>query len=133
LSDWQTVTILNAFERPATEERLKAIGPTNASPPALQRALAAEDFASLPAPGPRDWFAVHPELARPLWSFGGATEPPGRTATHHLLAAAGKFEPAGWAHAAVQQVAEPVSSFVYRSFHEPVEYPPRKSSGKKAF
>jgi len=85
-----------AFERPATEERLKAIGPTNASPPALQRALATEDFASLPAPGPRDWLAVHPELARPLWRFGGATEPPGRTATHHLLAAAGKFEPAGW-------------------------------------
>jgi hypothetical protein len=32
---------------------------------------------------------------------------------------------------AVEQVAEPVSSFVYRSFHEPVEWfhPPRTSSG----
>jgi hypothetical protein len=106
------------FERPPTEEQLKAIGPTNASPPALQRALATEDFASLPAPGPRDWLTVHPELARPLWRFSGATEPPGGTATHHLLAAAGKFEPAGWVHAALQEAAEPVSSFVYQSFHE---------------
>jgi hypothetical protein len=34
---------------------------------------------------------------------------------------------------AVQPVAEPVSSFVYRSFHEPVEWfhPPRTSSGKQ--
>ena len=107
-----------AFERPATEERLKAIGPTNASP----RALATEDSASLPAPGPRDWLAVHPELARPLWRFDGATEPPGQTATHHLLAAAGKFEAAGWVHAALQEAAEPESSFVYRSFREPVEW-----------
>jgi hypothetical protein len=34
-------------ERPAMEEQLKAIGPTNALPPALQRALATEDFAPL--------------------------------------------------------------------------------------
>jgi len=37
-----------------------------------------------------------------------------------------------WTSAA-EQVAEPVSSFVYRSFHEPVEWlhPPRTSSGKQ--
>jgi archaemetzincin len=49
------------FKQPATEERLKAIGPANALPPPLQRALAIEDFAPLPAPGPHDWLAVHPE------------------------------------------------------------------------
>jgi hypothetical protein len=46
-----------AFERPATEERLKAIGPTNALPPALQRALATEDFA--PLQGRTNGFSPH--------------------------------------------------------------------------
>src|SRR5258708_28335504 len=50
-----------ASERPETEEWLKAIGPVNGLPPALQRALATEDFTPLPAPGPQDWLAVHPE------------------------------------------------------------------------
>ena len=106
-----------AFERPATEERLKAIGPTNASPPALQRAGHRRFRVAY-----RSWSAGLARRAsrtgKTFVGFGGATEPPGRTATHHLLAAAGKFEPAGWVHAALQEAAEPVSSFVYQSFHE---------------
>ena len=58
-----------ASERLETEERLKAVGPTNALPPALQRALATEDFAPLPAPGPQDWLAVHPEPGQTFEEF----------------------------------------------------------------
>jgi len=58
-----------ASERSETEERLKAIGPINGLPPALQRALATEDFAPLPAPGPQDWLAVHPEPGQTFEEF----------------------------------------------------------------
>ena len=59
----------NEFKPPATEERLKAIGSTNALPPALQRTLDIKDFASLPAPGPLDWLAVHPEPGETFEEF----------------------------------------------------------------
>ena len=58
-----------AFNRPATEERLKAIGPTNGLPPALQRALVIKDFAPLPVPSPHDWLAVHPEPGQTFEEF----------------------------------------------------------------
>ena len=58
-----------ASERPETEEWLKAIGPVNGLPPALQRALATEDFTPLPAPGPQDWLAVHPEPGQTFEEF----------------------------------------------------------------
>jgi hypothetical protein len=49
-----------AFEQPTTEERLKAIGPTDALPP-LRCALTIEDFVPLPAPRKHDWLAMHLE------------------------------------------------------------------------
>jgi len=58
-----------AFEQPTTEERLKAIGPTDALPPALQRALTIEDFVPLLAPRQQDWLAVHPEPAQAFEEF----------------------------------------------------------------
>ena len=58
-----------ASERLETEERLKAIGPVNGLPPALQRALATEDFTPLPAPGPQDWLALHPEPGQTFEEF----------------------------------------------------------------
>jgi archaemetzincin len=58
-----------AFEQPTAEERLKAIGPTDALPPALQRALTIEAFAPLPAPRQQDWLAVHPEPGQAFEEF----------------------------------------------------------------
>jgi len=58
-----------AFEQPTTEERLKAIGPTDALPRALKRALTIEGFAPLCAPRQQDWLAVHPESGQAFEEF----------------------------------------------------------------
>jgi archaemetzincin len=58
-----------AFEQPTKEERLKAIGPTDALPRALKRALTIEGFAPLCAPRKHDWLAVHPESGQAFEEF----------------------------------------------------------------
>ena len=50
------------FEPPTSGERLRAIGPTQALPESLRRALEpGDDFEPVPRPQPQDWLAVHPE------------------------------------------------------------------------
>lgn len=50
------------FEPPTLAERLKAIGATTNLPGVLKKAFdPAMDFDPIPAPGPHDWLANHPE------------------------------------------------------------------------
>lgn len=50
------------FEAPTSAERLKAIGSTADLPEALKKAFDPRaDFDPIPAPGPHDWLANHPE------------------------------------------------------------------------
>ena len=80
-----------AFEQPTTEERLKAIGPTDALPRALKRALTIEGFAPLCAPRQQDWLAVHPESGQAFEEFRRAQ--PNRPAVTVWLRWASRPEP----------------------------------------
>jgi archaemetzincin len=58
------------FQVPNREQRLRAIGATAGLSPVLQRAFdPAEDFEPVPAPGPNDWLAVHPEGGQSFEQF----------------------------------------------------------------
>lgn len=72
-----------AFEQPTREERLKAIGPTDALSPALKRALSVEGFAPLSAPRQQDWLAVHPEPGQAFEEF--RREQPNRPDAHRRI------------------------------------------------
>ncbi len=55
---------------PNQDQRLRAIGPVEGLPSVLQRALdPAEAFEPLPAPGPSDWLAAHPEPGQSFEQF----------------------------------------------------------------
>ncbi len=59
-----------SFQVPSKEQRLQAIGSTAGSSPTLQRAFdPADDFEPVPAPGPNDWLAVHPEPGQSFEQF----------------------------------------------------------------
>jgi len=59
-----------SFQVPNREQRLQAIGTTAGLSGALQRAFApADDFEPVPAPGPSDWLAVHPESGQSFEQF----------------------------------------------------------------
>jgi archaemetzincin len=58
------------FHVPSKEQRLQAIGTTARLSPALQRAFdPTTDFEPVPAPGPNDWLAVHPEPGQSFEQF----------------------------------------------------------------
>jgi archaemetzincin len=58
------------FQVPSKEQRLQAIGTTTGLSPILQRAFdPADDFEPVPAPGPNDWLAVHPESGQTYEQF----------------------------------------------------------------
>lgn len=62
-----------AFRVPSEEERRRAIGALDALPEALRRALDPGDgFSPLPAPGPSDWLANHPESGQTFEGFVAA-------------------------------------------------------------
>lgn len=53
---------MERFTPPGAQQRRSAIGATAALPPPLERAFdPANDFQPIPAPGPSDWLADHPE------------------------------------------------------------------------
>lgn len=83
------------FEPPTESERLAAIGPTAGLPPALQRALApGADFVPLPAPGPHDWLANHPEPGQTFAEFVRSRPLRPDQARHKLcLQPLGEFDP----------------------------------------
>jgi archaemetzincin len=55
---------------PNREQRLRAIGSIEGLPPVLQRAFdPAQPFEPLPAPGPSDWLAAHPEPGQSFEQF----------------------------------------------------------------
>lgn len=55
---------------PTVPPRIAAIGSTSHLSPALQRAFdPADDFEPLPAPGPHDWLANHPEAPQTFAQF----------------------------------------------------------------
>jgi len=59
-----------SFKPPTTQERLKAIGPTEGLDETLRKALqAGADFEPIPAPKPGDWLAVHPESGQTFEQF----------------------------------------------------------------
>ncbi len=58
------------FEAPSENQRLRAIGVTTGLPPTLHKALEpGADFEPVPAPGPHDWLAVHPESGQSFAQF----------------------------------------------------------------
>jgi len=58
------------FQVPNREQRLQAIGTTAGLSPILQRTFdPAGDFEPVPAPGPNDWLAVHPESGQSFEQF----------------------------------------------------------------
>ena len=58
------------FQVPGKEQRLQAIGATAGLSAILQRAFdPADSFAPVPAPGPNDWLAVHPESGQSFEQF----------------------------------------------------------------
>jgi archaemetzincin len=58
------------FQVPNKEQRLQAIGTTAGLSPILQRAFdPADNFEPVPAPGPNDWLAVHPESGQSFEQF----------------------------------------------------------------
>ncbi len=58
------------FQVPDKEQRLQAIGTTAGLSPSLQRAFdPTDDFEPVPAPGPSDWLAVHPESGQSFEQF----------------------------------------------------------------
>jgi hypothetical protein len=57
-------------QMPEERQRLLAIGPTEDLPPVLKKALdPAQGFEPLPAPGPQDWLAAHPEPGQSFIQF----------------------------------------------------------------
>jgi archaemetzincin len=57
-------------QMPDERQRLAAIGPVEGLPPLLQKALdPAGAFEPLPAPGPHDWLAAHPEPGQTFAQF----------------------------------------------------------------
>ena len=59
-----------AFETPKESERLRAIGSVENLPRVVRRAFEpAGDFVALPAPGPSDWLAAHPEPGQSFAEF----------------------------------------------------------------
>ncbi len=59
-----------SFQVPNKEQRLQAIGATAGLSPILQRAFdPTGDFEPVPAPGPNDWLAVHPEPGQSFEQF----------------------------------------------------------------
>ncbi len=72
---------------PTPTEQLAALGPTAALPPSLRRALEPGNaFASIPAPGPSDWLANHPETGQTFAQFvrAGYNQPDARRHTIYL-------------------------------------------------
>ena len=62
LSFVPTVNAMERFTPPDERQRRSAIGPTTGLPKTLQRAFDPTDhFEPIPAPGPSDWLANHPE------------------------------------------------------------------------
>jgi archaemetzincin len=58
------------WRAPTPTERRAAIGPTAGLPQSLRRALEPSDaFAPIPAPGPSDWLANHPEAGQTFAQF----------------------------------------------------------------
>jgi archaemetzincin len=58
------------FTPPGPAARMQAIGPTAGLAEPLRRALEPADaFAPIPAPGPRDWLANHPEAGQTFEQF----------------------------------------------------------------
>jgi archaemetzincin len=58
------------MQMPDEKQRLLAIGPTEGLPALLHKALdPAYGFEPLPAPGPHDWLAVHPEPGQSFTQF----------------------------------------------------------------
>src|SRR5919108_4620656 len=75
------------WRSPTLAERLAAIGSTAALPPSLRRALEPGDsFAPIPAPGPSDWLANHPEAGQTFAQFvrAGYHRPDARRHTIYL-------------------------------------------------
>ena len=65
-----TVTGAMSFRVPNKEQRLQAIGTTAGLSVILQRAFdPADSFEPVPAPGPNDWLAVHPESGQSFEQF----------------------------------------------------------------
>ncbi len=61
------------FEIPGEQQRLRAIGSTEGLPATLKKALdPGDDFAPVPAPGPHDWLAAHPEPGQSFEQFVGS-------------------------------------------------------------
>jgi archaemetzincin len=61
------------FEIPGERQRLQAIGSTEGLPAILKRALDPGDgFEPVPAPGPHDWLAAHPEPGQSFEQFAGS-------------------------------------------------------------
>ena len=59
-----------SFTPPTPAERLRAIGPLEGLPPTLRKALEpGADFEPIPAPGPHDWLASHPEPGQTFDDF----------------------------------------------------------------
>jgi archaemetzincin len=59
-----------AFETPKESERLRAIGSVDNLPQVVRRAFQpGRDFAAMPAPGPDDWLAAHPEPGQSFAEF----------------------------------------------------------------
>jgi archaemetzincin len=57
-------------QMPDERQRLAALGPVEGLPPLLQKALdPAGAFEPLPAPGPQDWLAAHPEPGQTFAQF----------------------------------------------------------------
>jgi archaemetzincin len=58
------------FKPPSAAERLAAIGPTHDLPDVLRKAFEpGDDFEPIPAPGPHDWLANHPEPGQTFEEF----------------------------------------------------------------
>ena len=58
------------FEPPSETQRRQAMGSVQGLAPVWQKAFApAEDFEPVPAPGPQDWLAVHPEPGQTYEEF----------------------------------------------------------------
>jgi archaemetzincin len=58
------------FQTPGEKQSRQAIGSTEGLPPVVQRALDPGDsFEPVPAPGPQDWLAVHPEPGQSFDQF----------------------------------------------------------------
>ena len=74
LLTWLCLVLLESpmmrFKPPDVTECLRAIGPTSDLPETFRRALDPGDgFEPIPAPGPHDWLANHPEAGQTFGEF----------------------------------------------------------------